>query len=91
MKAQISFTLNSDEINALGYQCMVESWDKKNFGKGKRKWLAEFDEGERKYLSAMYKRFYKWYLMTGPPQTFTFRNIKNLELIQRAINFFASI
>lgn len=89
---KLALEISREELSNLQTSVIVENWDKvKESGSKKRRWLAEFTEPERKYLSAMYKHFYRWYLVTGYPEYFIFRDIKNIDLIQRATNFFAAI
>jgi hypothetical protein len=83
--------LGRDELANLGFPVMVENWEKRKSGRVKRAWLREFNESERRYLSAMYQLFYRWYLVTGTPGHFTFREMAHFELVRRAINFFATI
>jgi len=81
----------ADEINQkIPFPVIVERWEKKNFGQGKREYYKEFNDKERRTLAAYYPRFYKWYLVKGTPEKCAFA-MKNLELLNRAGNFFASI
>jgi hypothetical protein len=76
------------------YPIIVEMWDKiagKNAGgRRKRAYLAEFDEGQRRLISYWYTRFYRWHLTTGTPQRVVMR-LATLQLIQRAVHFFATV
>jgi hypothetical protein len=69
---------------------IVEGWEHKNYGRGKRAYLAEFTEAERKKLPKLYTRAYGWVLRTGHP-----KHVKmspaTFDLLTRAANFFASI
>jgi hypothetical protein len=75
---------------AVAYPVLVEGWDKKKSGRVKRAWLKEFTEAERTTISSYYKRFYRWHLVTGMPAHVSCR-LTTLALLQRAVNFFASI
>jgi hypothetical protein len=72
------------------FPVIVEGWEKKNSGRVKRRWLAEFTPSERKKLSGYHGRFYRWYLISGVPRTVTL-HLRTLELLQKAVNFFGSI
>lgn len=91
----IVLKLNRDELSCLNYPVIVESWEKcvgpYASGSKKRKYLAEFTLAERKILSKYNQKFYRWYLVTGPPAYFMFGKVSTIALIQRAANFFASI
>lgn len=89
MKLVLSFSRN--ELSMLGYPVIVERWDKRREGKGRRRWLAEFTEPERNLLARYCTLFYKWYLVSGAPEEFTFRRLTTIELIRKASAFFASI
>lgn len=87
--------LNRDELSCLNYPVIVENWEKcvgpYASGSKKRKFRTEFTEPERKLLSKYNQRFYRWYLVTGPPPYFLFGKVKTVGLIQRAANFFATV
>lgn len=72
------------------YGVIVEMWDKKKSGRVKRAYLQEFDEAERKLLSRWQQMFYRWHMHSGTPQRISMR-LGSLELLQRAVNFFATI
>jgi len=74
----------------VSYSVIVESWEKKNFGRHKRAWLAAFTEAERNKIGRYYGRFYRWYLVTGTPRRVSCR-LNTLQLLQRAVNFFAGL
>jgi hypothetical protein len=81
-----------EDLNRLQYPIIVENWEKvKSCGSKKRRWLAEFTEPERKLLSEYYKIFYDWYLRRGTPERFVFRKGSTVDLIHRAVAFFASV
>ena len=90
MKATVYIELDSKEIRDLGYPIMVESWGHKNFGRGRREYLARYSEQERKKLGEWHSKFYRWYLVKGPPQTLRIKP-ETFRFLQEAIDFFASI
>jgi len=95
MKLITGLQMDTQELNELQYPIIVEMWDtvigRNNCGSKHRKWLAKFTEKERKLISYYYKLFYNWYLVKGTPQQHTFKSIGNINLIQKAVNFFALI
>jgi hypothetical protein len=72
------------------YPIIVEAWDKKKDGRRKRQWLKDFSKYERKKIGSYYGRFYKWYLVSGTPKHVACK-LDTIELLQRAVGFFASI
>lgn len=84
-----------DKLASLSYPVICENWEKcvgpYASGSKRRKFIAEFTEAERKVLSKYNQRFYRWYLVTGPPAYFIFGKVSTIRLIQRAAAFFASI
>jgi len=88
---ELAVKYSRDEINAeIPYAVIVENWDKRLSGRGKRMYEEEFSLKERMSIGNYYPRFYKWYLVKGVPEHCTFV-IRNIRLLQRAGNFFASI
>ena len=78
------------ELSKLQTSVIVEMWDKvMGSGSGKRKYIAEFNEQERRLISRYYKIFYRWHLVTGIPQLHKMR-ISTYELMKKACNFFGS-
>lgn len=69
---------------------IVEMWDKRNQGRVGRAYRAEFTEGERKLLGTWQAKFYRWHLVSGTPERVSLRP-KTLELLRRAVNFFATV
>lgn len=75
----------------VAYPVIVEIWDKLGrSGSKRRRYNDEFTEAERKLIARYYKRFYRWYLVTGTPKR-VMLNLNTLHLLQRAVNFFACI
>jgi len=72
------------------YPVMVETWEKKDFGRLKRRWVQEFTLTERQQLGKWYAKFYHWYFVSGTPKTVALTSINTLNLLQRAVAFFAS-
>lgn len=75
---------------AVAFPVIVEAWDKKNSGRRQREWLQAFTQAERNKLGKFHRRFYRWYLVTGVPKRVSV-NMATLELLQKAVNWFASI
>jgi hypothetical protein len=74
----------------INYPVMVEMWEKAKSGRVKRAWLEQFTDAERRTVSRYYARFYRWHLVTGTPHRVSCR-MKTFKVLQRAVNFFASI
>lgn len=70
---------------------IVETYDHKSYGRGKREYLKQFTEAERKVISKWYGRLYDCYLRRGIPFSGVEMAPGTLALLQRAANFFASI
>lgn len=70
---------------------IVETYDHKKYGKGKREYLAQFNEQERKVISKWYLRLYAFHLRTGIPAVGVLMSMRDLEILRRASNFFATI
>jgi len=88
---ELAIKYSSDEINReIPYAVIVESWDKRLFGKGKREYEKTFTLKERRPIAGYYVRFYNWHLVKGVPDSCTF-TLRNVELLQRAGDFFAEI
>lgn len=69
---------------------MVERWGCQNYGRAKRTWLATFNEQERKKLSAIHIRAYKWELRTGYPHEGIVMSADTYHLLTRAGEFFST-
>lgn len=69
---------------------IVQCWDHKDYGRGKRMWLSEFDGTEREKAGKLYRKLYDWEMRRGYPQTIQF-SFKTYKLLNRLGNFFASI
>ena len=90
---ELAIVLDREEMSALGTQIIVERWDHVcGRGAGNRKknlYRESFTESERRYISRLYKRAYRWYLVTGYPNRFVLSRPGEIQLIQRAVAFFA--
>lgn len=75
---------------AVNYPIIVEMWDKKKAGRVKRAWEKEFTSGERNKIARYYGKFYKWHLTTGTPKRVALR-LNTLQLLRRAVHFFATV
>ena len=94
MNARIE--LNHDELVALQTAIVVEGWNHKSYGKGKRKWLAEFNERERREAKLYYNLFYGWHFRRGVPQSCTLKSgisdgYATLKFIKRLVSFFVTL
>jgi len=74
-------------LRALTYPVIVEAWKKKNSGRGKRAWLAEFTETERDLICKWHAKFHDWHSVSGTPDRVAMK-LTTLELLQRAVDFF---
>lgn len=75
----------------VAYPVIVEAWDRVGrCGSKRRKYNAAFTEAERRLLTAYHGRFYRWYLVSGSPRRVACR-LKTLQMLKRAVDFFASI
>lgn len=70
---------------------IVEMYDHKGYGRGKREYLKQFSDKERKVISAYYSKLYGWYLRTGIPRNGVEMKMSTYKLLCRAANFFASL
>ena len=76
--------------SVVNYPVIVEGWEKKDYGRHKRRWLSTFTEVERNKIGRYYGRFYKWHLVTGTPHHVALR-LNTITLLQRAAEFFAGV
>ncbi len=74
----------------VNYAVIVEGWDKRKLGRQRRAWEKEFTSAERNKIGRYYGRFYRWHLVSGTPLRVSCR-LNTLHLLQRAVNFFATI
>jgi len=73
------------------WRILAECWHHAKSGRGKRAYLKEFDEAERKILSWYHKKFWDWLMVSGPPSKKMRLRIEHLRLLQRAVALFAAI
>lgn len=86
---RVRVSLSGDVFaKTVQYPIIVEAWEKKKVGRHKRRWEAEFTQAERNKIASYHGRFYRWYLVTGTPRRIQIQP-KTIELLQRAVNFFA--
>ncbi len=94
---RLTYELSRADLSKLPIIVIVENWERfvgrHTPGRKQREaYHAEFSEKERKLLSGMYNRyFYRWILVTGFPDHFSFRKLQTINLIRRAGSLFASI
>jgi hypothetical protein len=60
-------------------------------GSKRRKYHAAFTTAERKTLSRWHAQFHRWYCITGAPDHVYFGSLKTVDLLKRAIHFFATV
>lgn len=91
MKMEPAVIYNRGEINQkIPYPIIVENFHKRLWGEGKRRYYSEFTESERQSIGSYLRLFKPWYLIKGTPEKATFA-VRNLKLLNRACNFFASL
>ena len=84
-------TLSGKQFQDLvQYPVIVESWDKKNFGKGKRAWEFEFSGREQQIIARWHSDFKQWYLREGIPERI-YCSLATVTLLRRACKFFAGV
>lgn len=83
-------------IQVINYPVIVEMWkhlfvngNRKIGGRIGRAFKEQFTEAERKTISKWHTKFYRWYLVTGTPKRVALR-LSTVELLQRAVHFFAT-
>jgi hypothetical protein len=77
--------------SVIAFPVIVEAWDKlKRSGSKRRRYHLEFTATERKLISSYYRKFYRWYLVTGTPDK-VMVSLKTVELLNRAVNFFSEV
>ena len=92
MKPILTYEVTSVELKAMGCGVIVEQWDKRKFGKGKRAWESEnFTLAEKAAANKIYALAYDWELRRGYPQTFQFKSLKAYLFLQRLCNFFGML
>lgn len=91
---EIFYSFSQEELDRLQYPVLVEGWDRiggvRAGGKQRKAYRKEFTPDERRTIQRYYTIFYHWYLITGTPEHYRFRKLKTVDLLQRAINFFAT-
>lgn len=93
---ELKLILSHAEVTELQTPILVEGWKNKNFGAGKRKFEAEFSPAEQERLEVLYPTFQAW-LMRGAPLRWAVPGHSvtechaNLDLIKRAVHFFANL
>lgn len=88
-RVRVSIKLGESYIRPLFV--IVECYDHKKYGRGKREYMRQFSEKERKTISHWYGRLYDYYLRRGIPVDGVDMMPSTLELLRRAADFFASL
>lgn len=74
----------------VAYPVIIEAWHKRLDGSRRRKYQAQFNEKERATIARYQTKFYRWHLVTGTPKRVMMK-LETLQLLQRAVAFFAEI
>jgi hypothetical protein len=72
------------------YPVIVEMWDRRLNGSVRRRYHAEFTEKERATIARYQTKFRRWHLVVGTPRR-VMMSMTTLNLLQRAVGFFATI
>jgi len=88
-KIHIMFRFGSNYIKRLFV--IVETYDHKGYGRGKREYLKQFSKKERNIISHYYGKIYRWYLVKGIPHQGVVMKPETYALLCRAADFFATI
>lgn len=78
------------------FPIIVEMWGRlrpngrRLCGRVGRAFEQQFTKAERRKIGGWYNRFHRWYLVTGTPEKIVLR-LDTLTLLQRAVQFFATI
>lgn len=70
---------------------LVERWEHKRYGTGKRRWQTDFTEAERKHISIWHIRLRAYYLITGCPIRGVRMKTSTLQLLRRAAFFISEV
>lgn len=88
---RLMIILSGDDFSrVVSYGVIVERWEYAKHGRGRRAYLAEFADRDRRRIARWHARLYRWYLVSGTPRRIALRPA-TIELLQRAANFFATI
>jgi len=72
------------------YPIIVEMWQKKRYGRVRKAYRATFTKAERRKLAWWHSKFWNWYICSGTPERVSLQPA-TIELLQRAVHFFATI
>ena len=92
----LALRFERDELQeTFQYGCIVEMWDnvvgRGASGSNRRKYQEAFTDKERKLISKWHTRFVEWHLGSGPPEQVYFEDLRSVDLLRRAIDFFATV
>jgi len=91
MKILTVFERDNGELAALNPSIVVEMWRQvKECGSKRRKYLAEFNEAERRLIHDYYNKYYAWTMRTGLPEGVTM-SPDTYNILKRAGDFFATV
>lgn len=82
-------TFTTEQVRQY-FSAIVFTYDHKNYGRGKRGYMAQFTASERKTISSLYARGYAYEMRLGYPDKVVMK-LATYHLLIRAGNFFNSI
>ncbi len=92
---KLAIVLSREDLNGLQFPVVVEMYDKVagngSSGRQRRAYVEEFDASERARVKKLYDTFYRWYLVTGTPESYVVSGTESLEFMRRVCNFFGSL
>lgn len=86
---KLRLVLGSNHISRLFV--IVEMYDRKSFGRGKRQYMKMFSKKERQVISRYYGKLYRWYLVKGIPAGGVTMSAGVYQTLIKAANFFATL
>lgn len=88
---QLAPTFSGDQFRkVVPYPVIVEAWDHRLHGSGRRRYHAEFAKEERKTIGRWQTQFREWYLRSSTPLR-VIVDLPTLALLRRAVDFFATL
>lgn len=92
-KSRMKLELSADDFRSMiDPMVIVESFGHIKFGRVRRAYESEFSDGERAYLKKVHDKYLlPWCLTSGLPMLIEWPCLADLQVLQRAANFFAKI
>lgn len=88
---KLLLSLEREDLMRLQTSIIVECWDRKwSSFTFKRKLKETFTPHEINKIRKYHRIFYDWYLQTGVPNETTLFSFKEVQFIQKVVNFFAT-